>query len=502
MKRSDWRMAAALVAGPLLLLAAMAATGAGPVDDAFIFARFGENLAAGHGFRFNPSGPRVEGFSSPLFTLLVAGAVGMGLPAMAAATGLSVAATAGTGLVIARAGPTGPGAAVVYLACPAVAYWGFSAMDAPLLALSVALVGVAMARGVRPFLLGLLAGGALWVRPEGLGVVLPWVLVSVALWPPEGTPRGRALVGVALGASLPAVLLFAARWALFGEIFPNTYYAKVVLTLGERLAFGARYLYAQAFALPGVGLVGALLVAAAFRPGAGGGTGPRRQIPCRLLLGVGVLALYTLYVGGDHFAWARFLLPGIALVAVGLAQVDLAARAPALRVAFVPLLVVLGAAGLWSEQRRKGGNEVRMAAAWYRVGEHLRRTEPPGTRLAVIAAGATPYASGFEAFDMLGLVSPEVVHGGAVAREADPGHQRYHTAAVKAFAPHLFVYPMSGRFDTPRWPSARDIDRRFCYALAVAAVDPEVSRDYAYEAHPLPDGTWLEMLRRRPTATD
>lgn len=494
-------MLAALVAGLAFFVFMAVQAGAGPVDDAFIFARFGENLASGYGFRFNPTGPRVEGFSSPLFTLLVAGAVALGLPAMGAATGLSVAATGATAFAIARAGPSGLGASVVYLACPAVAYWALSAMDAPLLALAFVGVAAALSRGTHPAALGALAGLTVWVRPEGLGVVLPWVLASLALWPPPGFRRVRAVALASVGAVLVVAPLFGVRWMLFAEVFPNTYYAKVVLTLTDRLAFGMGYLYAQAFALPGIGLAGVVLAVVAFRPTAAAATSP---LPAptlrRLLLGVTTLTAYTLYVGGDHFAWSRFLLPGVALVAVGLAQLEPAAGPRRLQMALVPTLVLLGATGLGSEQRRKGGNEVRMAAAWFRVGEHLRRTEPPGTRLAVIAAGATPYASGFQAFDMLGLVSPEVVHGGAVARSADPGHQRYHTAAVKAFAPHLLVYPMSGRFDTPRWPKAADIDRRFCYALAVAAVDPDIARDYAYEAHPMPDGTWLEVLRRRPEA--
>src|SRR3954447_11304786 len=35
-------------------------------DDAWITARYAENAASGHGFAWNPGGPRVEGFSNPL----------------------------------------------------------------------------------------------------------------------------------------------------------------------------------------------------------------------------------------------------------------------------------------------------------------------------------------------------------------------------------------------------------------------------------------------------
>ena len=41
-------------------------------DDTFISLRYAANLLAGHGLVFNP-GERVEGFTSPLWTLLLAG---------------------------------------------------------------------------------------------------------------------------------------------------------------------------------------------------------------------------------------------------------------------------------------------------------------------------------------------------------------------------------------------------------------------------------------------
>ena len=55
-------------------------------DDAFISLRYAANLLAGHGLVFNP-GERVEGFTSPLWTLLLAGfgACGFNLPEAARA---------------------------------------------------------------------------------------------------------------------------------------------------------------------------------------------------------------------------------------------------------------------------------------------------------------------------------------------------------------------------------------------------------------------------------
>ena len=43
------------------------------IDDANIFFTYARNIAHGHGAVYNVGGERVEGFSSPLFTLLCAG---------------------------------------------------------------------------------------------------------------------------------------------------------------------------------------------------------------------------------------------------------------------------------------------------------------------------------------------------------------------------------------------------------------------------------------------
>ena len=58
-------------------------------DDAFISLRYAANLLAGHGLVFNP-GERVEGFTSPLWTLLLAGFGACGFDLLEAARALGL----------------------------------------------------------------------------------------------------------------------------------------------------------------------------------------------------------------------------------------------------------------------------------------------------------------------------------------------------------------------------------------------------------------------------
>src|SRR5919107_836564 len=69
-------------------------------DDAFITARYAENLAGGAGFTFNPGGPRVEGYSNPLLVSLEAFGATFGLPAIGVARAAGVAGGLGLLAVI------------------------------------------------------------------------------------------------------------------------------------------------------------------------------------------------------------------------------------------------------------------------------------------------------------------------------------------------------------------------------------------------------------------
>ena len=61
-------------------------------DDAYISLRYADNLAAGHGFVWNPGGPRVEGFINPLLVLAEALATRLGVGGIEVARALGVGA--------------------------------------------------------------------------------------------------------------------------------------------------------------------------------------------------------------------------------------------------------------------------------------------------------------------------------------------------------------------------------------------------------------------------
>ena len=214
------------------------------VDDVFIFLRTARNLAEHGEMVFDAGvvgGARVEGTSSPAWTMLLAvlwrcGARGLGL-AKLASLALAAFVPLACGLAAARAVEGGRRKALA-LAIPAVALafdadlatWASSGMDTALWTLAcVACVGLAH----RPRAAALALGGLAWVRPEA---PLFAALGVVAL-----AHDRRSLARLACLAAVPIAVLLILRLGYFHALVPNTFWAKMNAADGKDYT-GAGYL--------------------------------------------------------------------------------------------------------------------------------------------------------------------------------------------------------------------------------------------------------------------
>jgi hypothetical protein len=195
-------------------------------DDAFISFRYAENLARGLGFVWNRE-DRVEGYTNFLWTLILAGAKWVGLDIGQSSVVLSLASFAALialSLLLARRlfGMS----LVVSLAslCVAAHYttasFGTSGLETMfaamllLLALERATAGAYVTAG--------LAGIAAAMAHPDHGVFYASLGVSLLL----GRDTRKGLVRYALPFVLLYVPYFYWRYTYYGDLFPNTYYAK------------------------------------------------------------------------------------------------------------------------------------------------------------------------------------------------------------------------------------------------------------------------------------
>jgi len=428
-------------------------------DDAYIYLRYVDNVYAGCGLRFNCGGDPVEGFSSPLYLLLlvlgrlvtsdlealtqVLGGLTLGAAlSVTVLTGLRqrlLSGSVASGVVVLL------GSTLVLGADHMILLNSVTGMETGLGCLTVAMVFWAALQR-RPLMLGLWLVLAVLARPECLLLVLALPLMR---W----TRTPRLLLPLA-GALLLMVLL---RWIVFGDLLPNTYWAKAGGT-ARHLELGLEYIADAGRNFPALLLCPlALLIPAARGPVA------------YILAVAGLWLAFFLRSGGDTFAYSRLLMP------------------------LVPTLTLLGVAGLtaalarigarnaernktpnaergaqssdrrWRWVRRSAVVAICLTAAvvatirheippvhgfdnvkrWKQVGLYLAQKHK-GRSIATVPIGAIGYFSGLDLLDLVGLASRSVAKAGAsvpprLLGRRWIGHERHHTAHVLAREPDLIV---------------------------------------------------------------
>ncbi len=284
-------------------------------DDAYISFRYAENLVQGRGFVYN-AGERVEGYSNLLWTLWCALGLRLGVPAEIWAEASGILCYTATLVLLARFAwkRSGAGARAVL---PVAALVGAFHLDWAIFAtsgLETSLVTLLAFAGFYLLVTGertprrLAASGLLFAlaaitRPDGILFAVP-AGMFVAL---RSSRRVSSMV--AFAAPLVLVLVPCAAWKLayYGDLKPNTFYAKSADRAWYEQGLVYVGLYFRKYWVLLIGPV--LAVITARLPAA---PEPETHRPRDAFwLAFATAALYTLYVahvGGD-FMFARLLIP-------------------------------------------------------------------------------------------------------------------------------------------------------------------------------------------------
>lgn len=469
--RRSWPTLAAALPALVLLGLCLRYYGDFVSDDAFISFRYAEHLATGRGLEWNP-GERVEGYTNFLWVVLMAALRVLQIPVPAAARLLSWASAALTVLLIVALGrraSTRPSWALLVLApLPLLLsfsyqYWTALRLETPFFA-ALLLLGVYLflredeqPAGQRwPSALAYLALAL--TRPEGAAfIAVPGLALLLRLRSLADLRQELRRRAVWLGIYFGGFALYTLwRVLYFGDLFPNTYYAKV----GGDTLLRMGWEYVLRFApRPDVLL---LLVAVLLL----GGLAVRsvRLIVAEVLL----LALLVILEGGCWMREFRLLVPLIPLLVAALAvslQRLVAERTWIHRVPSVIGVLLLCAWIQWLfgtplaewRQALRGVTrdqlinlEGEMTRASADVGAWLRREARPGALVAVNHAGAVPFYSGLPSLDMAGLNDRHI------ARLPGMRHRKWDPAYVLGRRPAFVVLnsvhpPDGGRYVPGYW---------------------------------------------------
>jgi arabinofuranosyltransferase len=218
------------------------------IDDAYITFRYARNLLAGEGFVFNP-GERVQGTTTPLYALLMAGVGaltgGTRAPFATNALVVNALADAATCLLLWRLGKRlgaelpGVAAGVIWAVAPYSVTFAIGGLETSVYVLLLTgMVAAYLAR--RYSLTALCAALALLTRPDAVLLVAPLILDRLyCAWredKKEEQPAARPYLG---WQELLAFLLPCLAWAIFATLYfgspiPHSVQAKLqVYRLGE-----------------------------------------------------------------------------------------------------------------------------------------------------------------------------------------------------------------------------------------------------------------------------
>jgi hypothetical protein len=196
-------------------------------DDAYISFRYADNLAHGRGLVFN-AGERVEGYTNFLWTVIVTGFIRLGIDPGQAAIALALLSFLALMVVLRRLTlRLRPGPAPLLDLAPVLAAGSYtmasfatSGLETMFAALLV-LVAVERAESRRPGQAGLSGILAVMAHPDHAVFYLALGLVLAA-----ERERRRELIPYLLPALLLYLPYFVWRWRYYGDLMPNTFYAK------------------------------------------------------------------------------------------------------------------------------------------------------------------------------------------------------------------------------------------------------------------------------------
>lgn len=396
-------------------------------DDSFITFRYVRNLVNGNGLVFN-IGERVEGYTTFLWTILLAVPALAGIDLIAGARWLGIAAGAGSLFFLWQLSRRVTRAPVL-AAVPAIAvlltvsnssgaYWTVSGMETPL------------------FTLFLVAGAWVYLRElqsQKRFLLTPCVFVLLSLTRPEGVllyaltglhyatvtfivrrstlhaERERLATFVGLFAA-PIALFMAWRLSYYGYLFPNTYYAKAGFS-AEYLRAGWDYavFFARTYMLDGA-LIGAALAVVLWK---------RRSAEILYLIVLtGGYCAYVVSVGGDVLHAFRFFVPVLPFLylIVQEALAEVARLFPKSRAAqFLPAgaaaaLAYMTFTAPYDYVREKWMLENGLVDKMTQTGQWLGAHADDSTVVAASTIGALSYYSGVPLIDMLGLTDATIAH--------------------------------------------------------------------------------------------
>ncbi len=447
------------------------------IDDANIYFVYAKNLAEGHGFVYNVGGEKVEGFTSMLWTILLAFFYmldSMEILALLTNFVLISYTLYRLSLLADRLDPSfsfGGMSLASWLILlfvtliPGYLDWTlFTHMETGLWSALLIFCCISLfepcANAEAPknkYALPLLLPLLVFTRPESMAWGALFIFIQFCLLFNKTHSFSRAFrstIGPTVTFAIALILLFGFRISYFGYPFPNTFYAKVSSGFGQNIIDGAYYLLRYTKENPFIPVF-LLLLGASFlfllKSLQNKQLSPSSAIQLGIISICGLNFLLPFYTGGDHFYLSRFYQPLYPILLLGVFNFRFwkdhtslrfysKSRPQTLFLLVIISLFILASSGLAFFKESPIKKEFDIAQYGRETGEKLNllfagnnKNPSVGTYLA----GGLAYRYKGKTVDLLGLNNTLIAHAPKDREGGYKNHDAFNKTAFYKLAPDI-----------------------------------------------------------------
>ncbi len=433
------------------------------LDDAFISFRYAENFSQGHGFVYN-LGERVEGYTNFLWVLLLGLGNIVGINIIIFSKILGFLFSIGCVLLLINSHKfiknidrnVSVMSALLFGTCGIFTPWASSGIEVVMFTFFVLLsvlfyISIKNSKGnkFKFFSIGIFCAFSALTRPEGL-LIFAIILIDLLI----ASIKNKNKDFLYMIASFLAIYLpyYFWRYMYYGYLFPNTFYAKVGISIAQ-ISRGIEYLLR--FAIPSLFILIPALIGLLTKKWI------RKYNRLYLLPFIGVLyVLYIISVGGDSMPAFRFFTPILPLMCIISAMsIPLLFKSKQVSMLVVALIVFYNLIQLRIDREiyRHIAND-KVALYGREVGIWLKNNTPNNTIIATNTAGSIPYYSKLKTIDMLGLNDKHIAHRDIKSfGKGSAGHEKGDGVYVLSKKPDYIQFGSSLGSKDPIFLSDREL---------------------------------------------
>lgn len=429
------------------------------VDDAYISYRYGKNLMEGKGLVYN-QGEYVEGYTNFLWTIVTAPFTqikSVDVSIFSSSLGLLISMV--NILLVALISRQFNGKLSGYLKYlillpplflaldNSIAFWAIGGMEFPMYTLFI--LGIVYNyfkindHKKHLYYLILFVMLCTLTRPEG-NMIVVITLVHMFLFRKHIGSFWKVFFTITSCYVIFCLVYYGFKYLFYGQLIPNTFYAKGVTDISMNLVLGTKYL---ALCVGTRIYIFIFILFIPFKKAFG-------DLKLSYLLGfVLIYIIYLVAVGGDWMIANRFFVPIVPMLyilsAIGFLNVIkkisqyLNNEEKAMKIAGVSsailaiLLFVLTLSLLEYKQLIIKDNNARYEMQWSMFGKWLKMNVDPNTVIAVGPAGKIPYYSELYTIDMWGLNNDYIAK--TTSKRLQAGHKKFDIDYVLSLNPEFII---------------------------------------------------------------